>query len=163
RLQGPAPARRHRVPAVHAAGQARPPLGGRPRRRPVDLTRGAPPMAMSETLIAEVKHRAQRERERHEYPEDFPLLPPVPAARYSDPEFAALEQEAVFGRSWLFVAHADQVRQPGDYVLVEHLALPLIVVRGQDGVVRAHVNTCKHRGAALLTEPSGSTGRRMTC
>ena len=120
-------------------------------------------MAMSETLIAEVKHRAQRERERHEYPEDFPLLPPVPAARYSDPEFAALEQEAVFGRSWLFVAHADQVRQPGDYVLVEHLALPLIVVRGQDGVVRAHVNTCKHRGAALLTEPSGSTGRRMTC
>jgi len=120
-------------------------------------------MAMTETRIAEVKRRPAEERERRQYPDDFPGLPPVPAGRYTDPAFAALEREAVFGRSWLFVAHGDQLRQPGDYLLVEHLAKPVILVRGQDGVVRAHLNACKHRGAALLTEPCGNTGRRMTC
>ena len=120
-------------------------------------------MAMTETRIAAVKRRATDERERRAYPDGFPGLPPVPARRYADPEFAALEREAVFGRSWLFVAHGDQLRQAGDYLLVEHLAKPVMLVRGQDGAVRAHLNTCKHRGAALLSEPSGNTGRRMTC
>lgn len=120
-------------------------------------------MAMTEARIAEVKRRPAEERARRHYPEDFPGLPPVPAGRYTDPEFAELEREAVFGRSWLFVAHGDQFRQPGDYLLVEHLAKPVILVRGQDGEVRAHLNACKHRGAALLTEPCGNTGRRMTC
>jgi phenylpropionate dioxygenase-like ring-hydroxylating dioxygenase large terminal subunit len=61
------------------------------------------------------------------------------------------------------VAHGDQLRGSGDYLLVEHLAKPVILVRDQAGAVRAHVNTCKHRGAALLAEPCGNTGRRMTC
>lgn len=120
-------------------------------------------MTLTHTQVDEIKARAAGERERGEYPEAFPDLPPVPAKRYSDADFAALEREFVFGRSWLFAAHADQVRDPGDYVLVEHLAKPLVIVRGTDGVVRAHANTCKHRGAALLVEPAGNTGRRMTC
>lgn len=120
-------------------------------------------MPMTETRIAEVKRRALDERQRRAYPDGFPLLPPVPAARYADPDFAALEREAVFGRSWLFVAHGDQLRQPGDYLLVDHLAKPVVLVRDQAGQVHAHVNTCKHRGAALLDEPCGNTGRRMTC
>ncbi len=120
-------------------------------------------MALSSTQVDTIKARAATERQRDEYPLAFPDLPPVPASRYSDTEFAALEREFVFGRSWLMVAHADQVRQPGDYVLVEHLAIPLVVLRDRDGTIRAHANTCKHRGAALLSEPTGNTGRRMTC
>ena len=120
-------------------------------------------MTMTAARIDEVKRRAAEERERREQPEAFPRLPPVPARRYTDPAFAALEREAVFGRSWLFVAHADQLRRPGDYLLVDHLAVPVVLVRGNDGEVRAHVNTCQHRGAALLTEACGNTGRRMTC
>jgi phenylpropionate dioxygenase-like ring-hydroxylating dioxygenase large terminal subunit len=120
-------------------------------------------MTLTSAQVDAIKASAAAERERGEYPTFFPDLPPVPAQRYHDAEFATLEQEFVFGRSWLFVCHADQVRNPGDYVLVEHLAKPLIIVRGRDGVVRAHANTCKHRGSALLLEPSGNTGRRMTC
>lgn len=120
-------------------------------------------MPMTESRIADVKRRPLDERQRRDYPEGFPALPPVPARRYADPDFAALERDAVFGRSWLFVAHGDQLRRPGDYLLVEHLATPVILVRDQAGAVRAHVNTCKHRGAALLAEPCGNTGRRMTC
>jgi phenylpropionate dioxygenase-like ring-hydroxylating dioxygenase large terminal subunit len=118
---------------------------------------------LSETRITEVKRRARAEARRTAYPEGFPVLPPVPAARYADPAFAALEHEGVFGRSWLMVAHADQLRSPGDYLLVEQLPRPIVLVRRRDGTIGAYFNTCKHRGAALLSEPSGNTGRRITC
>jgi phenylpropionate dioxygenase-like ring-hydroxylating dioxygenase large terminal subunit len=120
-------------------------------------------MAMTDALIAEVKQRAQDERGRHRYPDGVPVLPPVPAARYGDTAFAALERDAVFGRSWLFVAHADEVREPGDYLVVDQLPQPIVLVRGHDGVVRAFYNTCMHRGTALVTERCGNTGRRLTC
>lgn len=120
-------------------------------------------MALTETLIAEVKRRAEDERTRRSYPDRVPVLPPVPAARYGDHTFADLEQEAVFGRSWLMVAHADQVRFPGDYLVVDQLPQPVMLVRGRDDVVRAFYNTCMHRGTALVTDPCGNAGRRFTC
>ena len=89
-------------------------------------------MAMTDALIAEVKQRAQDERGRHHYPDGVPVLPPVPAARYGDTAFAALERDAVFGRSWLFVAHADEVREPGDYLVVDQLPQPIMLVRFPD-------------------------------
>ncbi len=120
-------------------------------------------MTMSPALIELVSTSADREAERAAYPDAFPVLPPVPAARYGDPAFAALEDDAVFGRSWLFVAHADQLREPGDYVLAEQLRRPVVLVRDQDGRIRAFYNTCQHRGAALVVEPEGNTGRRFAC
>jgi len=120
-------------------------------------------MSLNQAQITTIKERATDERARDAYPEPFPDLPPIPAARYSDPAFAALERDMVFGRSWLMVAHTDQVRNRGDYLLIEHLSIPMFLVRGHDDVIRAHANTCKHRGAALLDQPSGNTGRRLTC
>lgn len=120
-------------------------------------------MVMTETLVAEVKGRADAEHAREGYPPEFPDLPGIPARRYADADFRALEQEGVFGRSWLMVAHADELRSPGDYKLVDQLPQPVVLIRGQDGVVRARINTCKHRGAALVSEPCGNAGRRLTC
>jgi phenylpropionate dioxygenase-like ring-hydroxylating dioxygenase large terminal subunit len=120
-------------------------------------------MTISETRIAGIKQKAFQESERKGYPAGFPGLPPVPAARYSDAGFSNLEREAVFGRSWLMVAHGDELRDPGDYKLVDQLPQPIFLVRGHDGAVRAHFNTCKHRGSALLSEECGNTGRRLTC
>lgn len=120
-------------------------------------------MTMTDARISELKLRAAGERDRTGYPDGFPELPPVPAARYRDPEFAALERDTVFGRTWLFAGHRDQVAAPGDFVRIDHLAVPIVVVHGHDGVIRAHVNACRHRGSTLLLEPSGNTGRRMTC
>jgi phenylpropionate dioxygenase-like ring-hydroxylating dioxygenase large terminal subunit len=118
---------------------------------------------MSPSLVDEVLQRASAERERTSYPPDFPELPPVPAARYADREFAALEDQAVFGRSWLMVAHTDELPQPGDFRLVEQIRQPVVLLRGQDGAIRAFYNTCRHRGAALVDEVSGHAGRRLTC
>jgi len=120
-------------------------------------------MVLSQTRIDDIKRRCRDEVDRGRYPDGFPALPPVPAARYGDPHFAELEDAAVFGRSWLFVAHSDSLRNPGDYVLLDQIPKPIIVLRSDSGEVRAFYNTCKHRGAALLAEATGNTGRRLTC
>lgn len=120
-------------------------------------------MVMSASLVDTIKERAGAEKARDGHPAEFPPLPPVPAARYGDAEFAEIEQRAVFGRSWLMVAHTDEIREPGDYRLVEQLREPIVLLRGQDNRIRAFYNTCQHRGAALVTETSGHAGRRLTC
>ncbi|OBG54662.1 hypothetical protein A9X05_12020 [Mycobacterium sp. E3298] len=120
-------------------------------------------VAMGSRVMDGVKRHAQAEADRRVYPPDFPVLPPVPAGRYFDADFAKLEAAAVFSRSWLFVAHADQLRNPGDYLLLEQLDKPVMLIRGRDNVVRAFYNTCRHRGAALVEESRGNVGRRLTC
>jgi phenylpropionate dioxygenase-like ring-hydroxylating dioxygenase large terminal subunit len=120
-------------------------------------------MTMSSTLIESIKRRACDEAERTSYPEGFPVLPPVPAGRYSDPAFARLESDAVFGKSWLMVAHADELAEPGSYRRLDQVSRPVILVRAEDGTVKAFYNTCKHRGSALVLDDAGTTGRRLTC
>lgn len=120
-------------------------------------------MVMSTQVMDAVKQRARDEAERRTYPPQFPALPPVPAGRYVEPAFAKLEADMVFSRSWLFVAHADQLRNIGDYVLLDQLDKPIMLIRGTDNAVRAFYNTCRHRGAALVDEAQGNVGRRLTC
>jgi phenylpropionate dioxygenase-like ring-hydroxylating dioxygenase large terminal subunit len=111
----------------------------------------------------EILERARWERARAAYPAGFPVLPPVPGGRYTDADFAALERERVFDRSWLFVAHADELPTPGDYLLLRQLPQPLFLVRGHDGEIRAFYNSCQHRGGPVVPDSSGNTGRRLVC
>ena len=111
----------------------------------------------------EILDRGRRERDRTSYPEGFPVLPPVPAARYTDRGFAVLEADHVFVRSWLFVAHADELPEPGDYVLLRQLPKPVLLVRGHDDTVRAFLNSCQHRGGPVVPDGAGNTGRRLVC
>jgi phenylpropionate dioxygenase-like ring-hydroxylating dioxygenase large terminal subunit len=118
---------------------------------------------MRTTTETEILERGRRERDRTDYPEGFPRLPGVPTGRYVDPAFAALEHEHVFRRSWLFVAHADEVPEPGDYLALPQLPEPLLLVRGQDGIIRALFNSCQHRGGPVVPDAKGNTGRRLVC
>lgn len=114
-------------------------------------------------LQNELMEKGRLERERVGYPTGFPPLPPVPVARYTDAGFAALEEKAVFGRSWLFVAHADQLPATGDFLALSQLGPPVILVRGQDGRIRAFHNTCQHRGGPVVQGEQGNAGRRLVC
>lgn len=114
-------------------------------------------------LEAEIIDRGRRERAREGHPEGFPTLPSVPAGRYVDPAFADLEQRYVFGRSWLFVAHSEEMPEPGDFVVLRQFRQSIFLVRRSDGEIRAFYNTCRHRGGPVVREEAGSTGRRMVC
>jgi len=74
----------------------------------------------------------------------------LPAWCYTSPEWYRLELERIFMRAWNLVGRGDRVPAPGDYVTLEYVGIPVIVVRGKDGVARAFANTCRHRGSMLL-------------
>lgn len=82
---------------------------------------------------------------------------------YLDDELFALEQERLFARAWVYVGHASQVPAAGDYATVEIAGRPLVLVRHQDGTLRVLMNRCAHKGAMVVAERSGNTGRAFRC
>ncbi|TLY67541.1 MAG: aromatic ring-hydroxylating dioxygenase subunit alpha [Gammaproteobacteria bacterium] len=87
----------------------------------------------------------------------------LPAWIYRDAEFFERERDCVFRGSWQLVCHLSDVPQPGDFHTFEFLGESVLVLRGEDGAVRAFHNVCRHRAARLLDGPRGHCGRRITC
>ena len=73
----------------------------------------------------------------------------LPGRWYADPVHHALELDAIFHRGWVGVGCADDVAEPGSYVVTTVGARPVVVIRDHDGVLRAFLNVCRHRGAPL--------------
>jgi choline monooxygenase len=78
-----------------------------------------------------------------------------PASWYIDPRIASLERRAVFANSWQMVGRRSQVSEPGQYLTWDPAAEPVMVVRGNDAVLRGFFNVCRHHAAAVMTEPEG--------
>lgn len=66
------------------------------------------------------------------------------------------ELDNLFFRSWLWAGHVSQVPNPGDYFLYEIDEESVIVARGQDGEIRALINSCRHRGSRVCEEKQGT-------
>lgn len=110
---------------------------------------------MHASTVEKIKAGMNYERARNSPPEGFPALPPVPAARYVDPHFNALERERLWKKSWLYACHMDELPEAGSYVLWKRLGSPILIVRGKDDKIRAFYNTCRHRGGPLVKDDSG--------
>jgi choline monooxygenase len=95
----------------------------------------------------------------HAYDPGAPLerASTIPAAWYLDERIFELERRSVFARSWQVVARTEQVAAPGRFVSDEMCGgEPIVVVRGEDGALRAFFNVCRHHAAAVVTAPEGS-------
>src|SRR5689334_17063199 len=75
-----------------------------------------------------------------------PEHPRISRRIYGDAEVLELERRRIFGRAWCFLGHESEIPEPGDYVARELAGEPVILIRGEDGVVRAFLNACRHRG-----------------
>ncbi|HEU4569842.1 MAG TPA: aromatic ring-hydroxylating dioxygenase subunit alpha, partial [Gemmatimonadales bacterium] len=73
----------------------------------------------------------------------------IPSAWYVDPGFHRLDRDAVFAASWQNVGCLEQVGRPGQFLVATVADNPIIVVRGEDGALRAFYNVCRHRGGPL--------------
>jgi benzoate/toluate 1,2-dioxygenase subunit alpha len=82
---------------------------------------------------------------------------------YLDQEVFDLEMERLFHRTWVYLGHTSQVPNPGDYLTVDIAKEPLVLVRQGDGSVRVLKNRCAHKGAKLVSAPSGNTGKFFRC
>jgi len=79
----------------------------------------------------------------------------IPAPWYVDSRIADLEAKTVFSKSWQMVGRIEQVEKPGQFVTASIAGEPIVAVRGNDGVLRAFYNVCRHHAAAVVTEACG--------
>lgn len=75
---------------------------------------------------------------------------------YTDPEIFALEMDRLFRDGWVYVGHASEVPEPGDYVTTQVGLEPVMLSHGSDGVLRVLLNRCRHRGATVCQQQSGN-------
>lgn len=75
----------------------------------------------------------------------------IPVRNYTDPEILERELATVFRDCAMVAGHASHVREPGSYLLSDWNKLPYVVVRDKKGALRAFLNTCRHRGARLVS------------
>jgi choline monooxygenase len=79
----------------------------------------------------------------------------IPAPWYVDPRIAELEAKTVFSNTWQLVGRVEQVEKPGQFITTTIAGEPIVVVRGNEHILRAMYNVCRHHAAAVVTEPCG--------
>lgn len=83
------------------------------------------------------------------------------ASNYASPQRLAQEESTLFRNYPLIMAMSCQLPKPGDRLTNDLTGTPVLVVRSEDGRIRAFVNSCAHRGARVA-EGSGH-GRSLMC
>lgn len=100
------------------------------------------------------------------YTTNYPELgtEPLPIGPYISSEYYEKERERIFRRSWLHLARVQEIPNPGDYIVrdIEFAQTSVLIMRGQDGVVRGFHNVCVHRGNKLVWNDCGQRNR-VTC
>ncbi|MDP6979546.1 MAG: aromatic ring-hydroxylating dioxygenase subunit alpha [Myxococcota bacterium] len=85
----------------------------------------------------------------------------VAAEHFIDPARHAQEREQFFLDTPQAVGFVGQVAEPGSYFATEVVDVPIVVLRDRDGVLRAFLNVCTHRGARVAT--GCGKARRLVC
>lgn len=86
----------------------------------------------------------------------------LPARFYVGAESAERDRRAVFAHGWQLLARAGQLEAAGDHVVAAIAGVPLLLVRGTDGALRALHNVCRHR-AGPLALCDGRGAKRLRC
>ena len=98
-----------------------------------------------------------------EQPASGNLVRTLPGENYCEPAIFAAEQEHILEQMWFCAARSADLPTPGSFRKVQVGRESVLVVRGKDGALNAFLNVCRHRGAMLCTEDSGSVGRHLRC
>src|SRR5262245_11830986 len=72
------------------------------------------------------------------------------------------ENRAIFDKCWIYVGHASEIRNPGDFKTRWVAGRPIIFCRDRQGTPRALINSCRHRGAVVCREREGNA-RQFYC
>jgi Rieske 2Fe-2S family protein len=91
------------------------------------------------------------------------LIRTLPGADYTDPAVFTDEQAAIFESMWFCAVRSAELAKPGDFRTVPIGRESVLVARGRDGALRAFLNVCRHRGARICTEESGTVKRAFQC
>jgi phenylpropionate dioxygenase-like ring-hydroxylating dioxygenase large terminal subunit len=81
---------------------------------------------------------------------------------YRDEAVFERELALIWHKGWVYLGHESEVKRPGDYVTRPIGRQPAIMIRGEDGAVRAFFNRCRHRGNLLCHRDRG-TAQTLRC
>lgn len=82
---------------------------------------------------------------------------------YVEPALFDLEMERLWANTWIYVGHASQIPLPGDYLTTDIACQPVILVRDGDASIKVLLNRCAHKGARLVSAPTGNVGKHFRC
>lgn len=74
---------------------------------------------------------------------------------YTDNDVFEAEWKNIWQKYWLFAGTVAEIPKPGDYFLYQVRNDSIIIIRGNNGEVFAHYNTCRHRGSLICLEEKG--------
>ncbi|HVM23435.1 MAG TPA: aromatic ring-hydroxylating dioxygenase subunit alpha [Sphingomicrobium sp.] len=86
----------------------------------------------------------------------------LPGWLYHNSEFFEAEKKAFLRAAPQVVCHESEIAAPGEWRSLEYLGESVIVIRGDDGDVRAFSNVCRHRGSRLV-DGAGGCAKVLTC
>jgi predicted outer membrane repeat protein len=78
---------------------------------------------------------------------------------YTSEEVLEAEWKYIFQKHWLFAGNTAQIPRAGDYFLYHLQNDSIIIIRGNNGEVYAHYNTCRHRGSAICSNDAGHAAK----
>ena len=82
-----------------------------------------------------------------------------PVADYIDNEVISSEVNKIFYDHPVPVALSAEFKEKNSYKATKVIDTPLLITRGEDGVVRTFINICKHRGAPVCPEGIGKKSK----
>ena len=87
----------------------------------------------------------------------------LPGWSYHSKDLIELEKEHVFLNHWQFACHVSDVPEAGSYFSFDMMGERALILRDQNGDVRAFHNICRHRGSRLVAEESGKCRNALVC
>jgi len=102
---------------------------------------------------------------RHAEQKTTHMLPEMmanPVDHYTSPAQLEAEINTLFRKFPIILGHVSDLAEPGDFLTHDETGVPILVTRAQDGVVKAFLNVCRHRGARLEDKPCGKA-RTFSC
>ncbi|GLY47328.1 aromatic ring-hydroxylating dioxygenase subunit alpha [Lentzea sp. NBRC 102530] len=91
------------------------------------------------------------------------LIPTLPGHTYTDPAIFELEQQNIFEQMWFCAVRSADLPDAGNFRTVQVGRESVLITRSRDGSLRAFLNICRHRGAKLCVEESGTVKRNFQC
>lgn len=87
----------------------------------------------------------------------------IPVERYSSQEWLDRERSTLFATYPIVAGFSSQIPNPRDFFTRDICGTPILVIRSDDGSLRAFLNVCRHRGVRLVDKPSGQLKQRIAC
>ena len=82
---------------------------------------------------------------------------------YFSPDFAQAEYQKLWSKVWQWACHVDHIPEPGDYFVYDIGDLSSLIVRTENGEIKAYFNACMHRGTQLKQPGTCGFSKELRC